>query len=65
MFYLVETVILFRGNCDRGGVSNVVKDAYQLYEDMEFGGKEKAMNDPKRHIKLVNMTEERVRRSRY
>lgn len=61
MFYLVEAVILFRGNC--GGVSNVVKDAYQLYEDMEFGGKKKAMNDPKRHIKLVNMTKEKVRRS--
>lgn len=62
MFNLVETVILFRGN--GGGVSDVVRYAYQLYEDMEFGNKREEINDSERHIKLVSMTEKKVRQRR-
>lgn len=49
-----ETFILFKGN--GGGVSNVVRDAYQHYEDMEFGSETRTVNDPERHIKLISMT---------
>lgn len=56
--YFVETFILFKGN--DGGVSNVVRDAYQHYEDMEFGSETRTVNDPERHIKLISMTGKKV-----
>lgn len=57
--YLIETLILFRGH--DGGVSNVVRDAYQHYEDMEFGSETRTIDDPERHIKLISMTGKKVR----
>lgn len=60
--YLVETFILFKGN--GGGVSNVVRDAYQHYEDMEFGSETRTVNDPERHIKLISMTGKKVQQKK-
>lgn len=48
-----ETWILYRGNDE--DVSNVVRDAYQQYEDMEFGTKTPGISDPNRHIKLISI----------
>lgn len=51
-----ETWILFRG-CN-GGVSNVVKEAYEDYDSMEcwITRKEESESDRKRSIKLINTT---------
>nr|XP_034320576.1 transient receptor potential cation channel subfamily M member-like 2 isoform X2 [Crassostrea gigas] len=48
-----ETWILFRKNDE--GLSNVIRNAYQHYEAMEFGKKQKDIGDPDRHIKLINI----------
>uniref|UniRef100_K1PW66 Transient receptor potential cation channel subfamily M member 3 n=1 Tax=Magallana gigas TaxID=29159 RepID=K1PW66_MAGGI len=48
-----ETWILYRGSDE--DVSNVVSDAYQQYEDMEFGTKTSGISDPNRHIKLISI----------
>lgn len=48
-----ETWILFRKNDE--GLSNVIRSAYQHYEAMEFGKKQKDIGDPDRHIKLINI----------
>lgn len=52
---LVETWILFRKNNEV--VSNIIQEAYEHYEDMEFGKHkhEKDIGDPQRHIKLINI----------
>lgn len=42
-------------------VSNVVSDAYQQYEDMEFGTKTSGISDPNRHIKLISIAGKKVR----
>lgn len=52
----VETWILFRKNDEV--VSNVIQEAYRHYEAMEFGGNEKEMFDPQRHIKLINIAKD-------
>lgn len=51
----VETWILFRKNNEV--VSNIIQEAYEHYEDMEFGKHkhEKDIGDPQRHIKLINI----------
>lgn len=45
-------------------VSNVVQEAYQHYEDMEFktekDDKHMHTGDPQRHIKLINIARKRV-----
>lgn len=53
--FIVETWILFRKNNEV--VSNVIQEAYEQYEDMEFGKhkNEKSIGDPQRHIKLINI----------
>lgn len=48
-----ETWILYRGSDE--DVSNVVSDAYQQYEDMEFGTKTSGISDPNRHVKLISI----------
>lgn len=54
-FSLVETWILFRKNNEV--VSNIIQEAYEHYEDMEFGKHKhkKSIGDPQRHIKLINI----------
>lgn len=58
-FHITETWILYRGSDE--DVSNVVSDAYQQYEDMEFGTKTSGISDPNRHIKLISIAEKKVR----
>lgn len=41
-------------------VSNVVQEAYQHYEDMEFKTENVDIGDPQRHIKLINIAEKGV-----
>lgn len=57
-FYIIETWILYRGNDE--DVSNVVRDAYQQYEDLEFGTKTPGISDPNRHIKLISIAGKQV-----
>lgn len=56
--FFVETWILFRKNDE--GLSNVIRNAYQHYEAMEFGKKQKDIGDPERHIKLINIAGKEV-----
>lgn len=57
-FHIKETWILYRGNDE--DVSKVVSDAYQQYEDMEFGTKTSKINDSNRHIKLISFAGKKV-----
>lgn len=57
--HIIETWILYRGNDE--DVSNVVSDAYQQYEDLEFGTKTYRIGDPNRHIKLISIAGKKVR----
>lgn len=54
-----ETWILFRGGT--GGVSKVVKEAYQDYDSMECFEKGKEESGQKRRIKLISTTNKEVR----
>lgn len=56
--FFAETWILFRKNDE--GLSNVIRSAYQHYEAMEFGKKQKDIGDPDRHIKLINIAGKEV-----
>lgn len=49
-----ETWILYRGSDYE--VSNVVQDAYHHYENLEFGEEKVAVCDPRRHIKLIDIS---------
>lgn len=59
-YFVVETWILFRKNELKELVSNVILEAYQHYEAMEFGRDEK-IDNPDRHIKLINISGKKVR----
>lgn len=59
-YFVVETWILFRKNELKELVSNVILEAYQHYEAMEFGRDEEIYN-PDRHIKLINISGKKVR----
>lgn len=48
-----ETWILHRGTGDE--VSNVVQNAYQNYEDLDFGFESVDLTDSDRHIKLISI----------
>lgn len=37
-------------------VSNAVQDAYHHYENLEFGEEKVAVCDPRRHIKLIDIS---------
>lgn len=60
-YFVVETWILFRKNKEL--VSNVILEAYQHYEAMEFGRDKNAtdIKNPNKHIKLINISGEKVR----
>ena len=60
-FFHKESWILYSGKNE--GVSQVVKDAYQQYENREFGTKldEIHLDNRNRHIKLINITDNEVR----
>ena len=60
-FFHKESWILYSGKNE--GVSQVVKDAYQKYENREFGTKldEIHLDNRNRHIKLINITDNEVR----
>lgn len=49
-----ETWILYRGNDYE--VSKLVENAYQHYENLEFGIERVDIGDPRRHIKLINIS---------
>lgn len=57
-FVVVETWILFRENDEV--VSNVIQEAYEHYEAIEFGRHKKNIGDPNRHIKLINIAGKKV-----
>lgn len=57
-FYLTETWILYRGSGYE--VSKLVENAYQHYENLEFGIESVDISDPRRHIKLINISGEKV-----
>lgn len=57
-FVVVETWILFRENDEV--VSNVIQEAYEHYEAIEFGRHKKKIGDPNRHIKLINIAGKKV-----
>lgn len=48
-----ETWIFFRGY--KTGVSKIILDAYRHYEVMELGNNKMAINDRRRHIKLISI----------
>lgn len=52
--YPIETWILYRGNDYE--VSKLVENAYQHYENLEFGIERVDIGDPRRHIKLINIS---------
>lgn len=56
--FVVETWILFRENDEV--VSNVIQEAYEHYEAMEFGRDRKDIGDPNRHVKLINIAGKKV-----
>lgn len=60
---VVETWILFRKNELKELVSNVILEAYQHYQAMEFGRNRdnSKIDNPNRHIKLINISEKKVR----
>lgn len=62
-YFVVETWILFRKNELKELVSNVILEAYQHYEAMEFGRDEDntKIDNPNRHIKLINISGKKVR----
>lgn len=49
-----ETWILYRGSGYE--VSKLVENAYQHYENLEFGIESVDISDPRRHIKLINIS---------
>uniref|UniRef100_A0A8W8NSN5 TRPM SLOG domain-containing protein n=1 Tax=Magallana gigas TaxID=29159 RepID=A0A8W8NSN5_MAGGI len=53
-----ETWILFRENDEV--VSNVIQEAYEHYEAMEFGRDRKDIGDPNRHVKLINIAGKKI-----
>lgn len=53
-----ETWILFRENDEV--VSNVIQEAYEHYEAIEFGRHKKNIGDPNRHIKLINIAGKKI-----
>lgn len=59
-YFVVETWILFRKNELKELVSNVILEAYQHYEAMEFG-RDEEIDNPDRHIKLINISGKKVR----
>lgn len=66
MIYFIESWILYRGL--ESGVSDIVRDAYRHYGDMEFGGRVKrkdtntwvadiktSISHVERHVKLIRI----------
>lgn len=62
LLFYTETWILYRSEDDGrvSKVSKVVEEAYNHYENIEFMSCQAGMDDPKRHIKLIDLTEEEV-----
>lgn len=56
----LETWILYNGK--KHGLSKVVRDAYRNYEDIEFKteASKYEINDPDRHVKLINLADKEV-----
>lgn len=55
-FFTIEAWILYGRK--KKGVSIAVENAYEHYEKIEFSSLSADKNDPKRHIKLINVSEE-------
>lgn len=56
--YSTETWILYRGSDYE--VSKLVENAYQHYENLEFGNDSVNIHDQRRHIKLINISGKKV-----
>lgn len=56
--YSTETWILYRGSGYE--VSNLVENAYQHYENLEFGNDSVDIHDRRRHIKLIDISGKKV-----
>lgn len=59
LLFYTETWILYR-SVGGGRVSKVVNEAYNHYENIEFMSCQAGMDDPKRHIKLIDLSEEEL-----
>lgn len=55
-FFTIEAWILYGRK--KKGVSIAVENAYEHYEKIELSSLSADKNDPKRHIKLINVSEE-------
>jgi hypothetical protein len=55
MFYATESWILYRGQDN--GVSDIIREAYRNYGDMEFGSEndDKSVGVEERHVKLISI----------
>lgn len=56
--YSTETWILYRRSDYE--VSKLVENAYQHYENLEFGNDSVDIHDRRRHIKLINISGKKV-----